>query len=673
MSTPLHIHAEQALLGAALHDPGVLDQLAEQVSAQQYERPYHQDVYQAMLAARDSVGTDADTSEWVNAVRGELGEMEMNPQVARDAVPLVDLLEAGNKTRPRHLKRYVGMVDEAASRRELAAHARRLSQVAHGDTEGVGAHIDQLRDALTSLRERYGTDHTALTEPREPWAAAVEQMRTRADQVRELTERVGEADQAAVAEFLDSVDHGLAEVLSVGFGHSPGGSGRTVIGPRELAARQAARRHRMKGLPPPGTPPTGERVFDGPELDPQPTEAAEVEEDPRQPAEERFLAAVADNPSHLDEAEWLTPGQWSDSWRRDLFELARGMHAAGEDIDPMTLAWRAQEVGLAGKTADVSADDLVEMLGGEYATAEAHAREIHDQGVTQQTAEAAQRALDAVDDPTTPLAAVVTELDARLADARPSHPAAQQSAEPEEITPPEAGEDEPIEAEVVEPDQHPQVQEYGTTEVRESVTISVERKEITTVVETTPEQPAIEPGTREVSETAQRVHQRITAARSEGKHITDDQVPRVLVDYYQFSTEEAEQVAEQVAQLDQEQARQEQPQAAPAVEETSADAEQPQAATDDERQAAEFIKGWNAAARERAAAQRGEQVEAEQPAAAPQADDNPGRDAAAQVLAGNEPDDENPAREMAAQVLFGPRGTQRQHEHESATRTQASR
>ncbi|ORT59159.1 DnaB-like helicase N-terminal domain-containing protein [Streptomyces sp. CB03238] len=168
--TPL-VHAEQAVLGAVLLEPGQLDRLSPWLRPEQFSRPAHTAIYAAMLKLKAGGHPAAATG-------------------AGDPVPLAwvtdTLREANTRTRgltasylhslasacprPDHASVYGRMVLEGAIHRSVAQHAVRLHQAALADgragtVEETLHHTQVLTAVLTDLARGWGTEARPVQPP----------------------------------------------------------------------------------------------------------------------------------------------------------------------------------------------------------------------------------------------------------------------------------------------------------------------------------------------------------------------------------------------------------------------------------------------------------------------------------------------------------------------------
>ena len=435
--TSLHIRAEAATLGAVLHEPQLLEQLAGQLGPGVWERPWHAQVWAAMsrLRARGQAATP-------QAVAAEVARDPDVHDAATAAVRVAELMEAA--PRPGHVAYYARMVGDASRRRTLMDIGRRLAQAATsaGGAEAV-AQAAAAREALTPVREaHYGppprrvTPHTTA----EQRQAQLDALLAHADDVRARAEAAVEPERSGLfAELADLLRRVTAYVMELQWRPLPNNPDQQHVGARELAARSAQRRHARRHAAEQNAtaeatqPGAAGRTFEAGTVDAE-TEApasavAEVEQ-ARETAERQMLAAIAAAPATgLAAAKALTRDQWADTWRRDIATLAAGLHAAGEPVDPLTLEWAARQAGIVADQPtgeQIPAAELADTLRGSYLDAASHAREIGDTASRITVAQAAEQVLTAADDPTQEVTATMDQLDTALARVAPD-----QHAEPE--------------------------------------------------------------------------------------------------------------------------------------------------------------------------------------------------------------------------------------------------
>ncbi|MFJ9468717.1 DnaB-like helicase N-terminal domain-containing protein [Streptomyces caniferus] len=155
------LEAEQAVLGAVLLDPSQLQQLGW-LAPEHFGRPVHRALFAAMrkLHADRHPALAVETSvplSWVTDTVAEAGR-HVRGLTASHAHSLISACP-----RPGHAPVYGRMVLEGAIHRSVTAHAIRLHQAARadalqGEVKGSLRCADVLRDVLTDLARRWGTE-----------------------------------------------------------------------------------------------------------------------------------------------------------------------------------------------------------------------------------------------------------------------------------------------------------------------------------------------------------------------------------------------------------------------------------------------------------------------------------------------------------------------------------
>ncbi|MFE3881860.1 DnaB-like helicase N-terminal domain-containing protein [Streptomyces lydicus] len=155
------LEAEQAVLGAVLLDPGQLRQLGW-LTPGHFHRPVHRALFAAMRKLHAdrhpaSAAENAVPLLWVTDAVAEAGR-HVRGLTASHAHTLISACP-----RPGHAPVYGRMVLEGAIHRSVTTHAIRLHQAARadalqGEVEGALRCADVLRDVLTDLARRWGTE-----------------------------------------------------------------------------------------------------------------------------------------------------------------------------------------------------------------------------------------------------------------------------------------------------------------------------------------------------------------------------------------------------------------------------------------------------------------------------------------------------------------------------------
>ncbi|SDP40843.1 DnaB-like helicase N-terminal domain-containing protein [Actinacidiphila guanduensis] len=154
------LHAEQALLGAVLLDPGQLDHL-DWLEPEHFYRPAHQALFAALrhMRAQGQPALAADGTvppEWVSDAVAEAG------QHTRGLTMVYAHVLVSACPRPEHAPVYGRMVLEGAIHRTVTEHAVRLHQIARadavrGEADNTLHHADVLAAVLEDLARRWGT------------------------------------------------------------------------------------------------------------------------------------------------------------------------------------------------------------------------------------------------------------------------------------------------------------------------------------------------------------------------------------------------------------------------------------------------------------------------------------------------------------------------------------
>ncbi|MFB4193357.1 DnaB-like helicase N-terminal domain-containing protein [Streptomyces carpaticus] len=151
------VRAEQAVLGAALIDPGQLARISGWLKPAHFHRPIHAALYDAMLKLHRAnhpgslPGAGPEVSlTWVNEAVAEAQNH------VRGLTPMYTHTLANACPRPAHAPAYGRMVLEAATQREVTKHAVRLRQAArtdalHGGLAHTLGRVEELTRALDAL------------------------------------------------------------------------------------------------------------------------------------------------------------------------------------------------------------------------------------------------------------------------------------------------------------------------------------------------------------------------------------------------------------------------------------------------------------------------------------------------------------------------------------------
>lgn len=144
------VDAERALLGAVLLDPAGQQRALDLVKADDMCRPWNAQVLEAMLRIRGR-GALPDPLEVYRELQND---PDLPPSVARDAVPLADLMEAA--PRARHAPAYAVMVVESGIRNRLWIVGSRLGQASEtGELEAARRVAAQAHNEVDACQARW--------------------------------------------------------------------------------------------------------------------------------------------------------------------------------------------------------------------------------------------------------------------------------------------------------------------------------------------------------------------------------------------------------------------------------------------------------------------------------------------------------------------------------------
>lgn len=358
------IRAEQALLGAVLHDPAAHGRALGYVEAGDFTRPWHGQVHAAMrrIQARGQLPGP-------HQVRAELrNDPDIPGHVHGQAWLITDLIH--ECPQPRHAPAYAGLVAESGIRRALSQAGGRMRQAAgRGSLDSALAAAARARADLERSRERWAAlPPGARTEIPGPGrderdaAAIARQAQAVRDDITRLRENLWAEPQHSIEERLAGVAHQLAEVAAAQAGRR-----------ERQAARQAARQARPAG-------PAGEQ------------------------ASRQCLKDFAARPEALDQAcSWLRPEHFATPAQGETYAVMQDMRAAGKPVDPVTASREATRRGVQADLAD-----------GTPAQAEASARDLHTHATTARISRAGQDIQASAADDAEPLTSVFRSADRSL-------------------------------------------------------------------------------------------------------------------------------------------------------------------------------------------------------------------------------------------------------------------
>jgi replicative DNA helicase len=358
------VRAEQALLGAVLHDPAAHGHALGYVETGDFTRPWHGQVHAAMrrIQARGQLPSP-------HQVRAELrNDPDIPGHVHGQAWLITDLIH--ECPRPRHAPAYAGLVAESGVRQALSQAGGRMRQAAERDSlDPALAAAARARADLERSRERWAAlPPEARTEIPGPGrderdaAAIARQAQAVRDGLGRLRENLWAESQHGIEERLAGIAHQLAEVAAAQANRR-----------ERQAARQAARQARPAG-------PAGEQ------------------------ASRQCLKDFAARPEALDQARgWLRPEHFATPAQGETYAVMQDMRAAGKPVDPLTASREATRRGVQADLGD-----------GTPAQAEASARDLHTHATTARISRAGQDIQASAADDAEPLTSVFRSADRSL-------------------------------------------------------------------------------------------------------------------------------------------------------------------------------------------------------------------------------------------------------------------
>ena len=296
------VRAEQALLGAVLHDPAAHGHALSYVDGGDFTRPWHRQVHAAMrrIQARGQLPGP-------HQVRAELrNDPDIPGHVHGQAWLITDLIH--ECPQPRHAPAYAGLVAESGIRQALSQAGGRMRQAAErGSLDSALAAAAQARADLERSRERWAAlPPEARTEIPGPGrderdaAAIARQAQAIRDDIGRLRENLWAESRQGIEERLSGIAHQLAEVAAAQAGRR-----------ERQAARQAAREARPAS-------PAGEH------------------------ASRQCLKDLAARPEALDQTRgWLRPDHFATPAQGETYAVLQDMRAAGKPVDPVTASREA--------------------------------------------------------------------------------------------------------------------------------------------------------------------------------------------------------------------------------------------------------------------------------------------------------------------------------------------
>jgi hypothetical protein len=323
------LRAERALLGAVLHDPAAHGHTLDQVTAADFQRPWHAQVHAAMQRIRARGELPGP-----HQVRAELrNDPDVPEHVHGQAWLITDLMH--DCPRPAHAPSYAGMVAESGIRRGLGHAAARMEQAAAGGpasfesaldvTARARADLDKSRARWEALPPEARREIPGPSRDDRDAAAIARQAKAIRDDIAALRENLWAESRAGIEERLSGIAHRLAEVAAAQADRR-----------ERQAARHAAREAR------PATPAGGQ-------------------------ASGQCLKDLTARPEAIDDVRtWLRPDHFATAAQGDTYAVLRDMRAARKPIDPVTASHEARRRGVQADLDD-----------GTATHAETSARELH--------------------------------------------------------------------------------------------------------------------------------------------------------------------------------------------------------------------------------------------------------------------------------------------------------
>ena len=309
------LHAERALLGAVLTDPGGQQHVLGFVQPDDFYRSWHGQVLAAMQRLR-ARGVLAGPEQVYAELRRD---PELPRSVSLDAVPLADLLAAASRSS--HAQAYAGIVISASLRRWIGVCGGRLrqaGQVAGGapvddrELEGARLVVSRARTDVEASRLRW-TSLPAAIRRELPVTGRLDtaqaEVARRAGLVRDELTRLREdmwaRDSSRLAGQLAAITQGVADIAAA-----------SARQDEPYAARLA--RHEAR--------PVGEA------------------------AEKAGLAVLRDlaaAPARIGEvAGWLQPQHFARPEHGEVYAVLTELHRARMPVDPVMVSWEASRRGI---------------------------------------------------------------------------------------------------------------------------------------------------------------------------------------------------------------------------------------------------------------------------------------------------------------------------------------
>ena len=167
---PANVEAEQAVLGSLLIDTGAVVRVAAALRADDFSRPAHGRIYEAVCALYEArQGIDLMTVANELKRRGALEEIGGPPYLTA----LVERTPVAT-----HVEHYAALVERAAVRRRLIDAAGQIARIAYDDeSDTIEETIDQAESTLFQvLGERRQRDLTSVGELLDAYFERIEEI-----------------------------------------------------------------------------------------------------------------------------------------------------------------------------------------------------------------------------------------------------------------------------------------------------------------------------------------------------------------------------------------------------------------------------------------------------------------------------------------------------------------
>lgn len=366
------VHAERALLGVMLTDLRARREILRIISAEDFSRPWHGQVFAAMQRLSEKGGVSGPQEVYAALTR----DPDLPRSVSHDAIPLAGLLNAA--PRSAHAPAYAGIVIGAAIRREITLGGGRMRQAAETSDQSVD---DLALEAARAVVTRAGRDAGACRRRWERLPGPVRrelpaaqrdsgmdaEIAWRAGRVRDelarLRQELWAEDNASLTGRLAAVAGQLADENARSASGAVRGSA-VVAGRPEGAAAAAAGLSALRDL------------IAGPE----------------------FVSSVAG---------WLEPGHFAEPRHGVIYQAVVDLRSGQLPVDPVTVSWEAARRGTAVEPA--------ELAGGYRAFAAGSVVQVYRRAVLARVQQAGLEIQATADDTRLPVASVLELAGEKLA------------------------------------------------------------------------------------------------------------------------------------------------------------------------------------------------------------------------------------------------------------------